>query len=71
MLFNRANAELRIPDKDQWEEIVRNIILKRKSDFRTNTSGKYTPDRANIQPYSMDSISLQNKYFNSYGTGYG
>lgn len=71
MLFAKANAVLRIPNKDQWEEIMRNIMLKRKADFRTNTSGKYVPDRANIHPYTMDSVSLQNNYFNSYGTGYG
>ena len=65
LLFAKADAQLRIPNKDKWEEITRNILLKNKAEFMTNTSGKYTPDRGNINQYAMNVVSLQNSYLNS------
>lgn len=62
--FASANAELRIPNKSQWEEIMRNIVLKNKADFSTNTSGNYSFDRGDHSPYPLSTISNQ---INGYG----
>ena len=57
--FATANSELRIPNKVEWEEIMRNIMLKSKADFRTNSSGNYTFDRGDHSSYPLSQISNQ------------